>query len=273
MNLRFGAFDFDPQTGELKREGLPVRLQSQPAQVLAALLDRAGEIVTRESLRQTIWGQETHVDFDRGLNFCIAQIRAALGDSADSPTCIKTFPKRGYQFIAPVHRIDTAVSPPKHSRRWLFAATLPAAMLAGLIAWKRPWLPAALPTIAIARFDNETGSPALDRFAEGLTDTLIGEMTGLGTGRYAVIGNASILLTPRSFRDLKAIGSALNARYVVLGQIQRNATAVRVLAHLIRLPEQTHLTVARIDFTDPDPLRAESDLAKQIAARFHHRLT
>src|ERR1700683_1150525 len=96
--IRFGIFDFDQRTGELRREGQYVHLQAQPAQVLGVLLSRAGEVVTRDTLREVVWGCGTFVDFDRGLNFCVAQIRSALGDSAESPRYIKTLPKRGYQF-------------------------------------------------------------------------------------------------------------------------------------------------------------------------------
>ena len=98
----FGPFVFDPAARELRRDGEIVKLQSQPAQVLAVLIEHGGEIVTRDALRAAIWGDDTFVDFDKGLNFAIAQVRTALGDSADSPTFIRTFPKRGYQFIAPV---------------------------------------------------------------------------------------------------------------------------------------------------------------------------
>src|SRR5215467_8334133 len=103
--LQFGLFEFYPATRELYRDGVRLRLQAQPAQVLELLVAKAGEIVTRESLRQAIWGTETFVDFDRGLNFCIAQIRSALGDSAESPRFVRTVPKQGYKFIAPVERV------------------------------------------------------------------------------------------------------------------------------------------------------------------------
>ena len=274
--IRFGVFDFAPQTGELRREGLPVHLQSQPAQVLGILLARAGETVTRESLREAVWGEGTFVDFDRGLNFCVAQIRSALGDSAESPRYIKTLPKRGYQFIAPVHLNAPADAPAveRHSRRWLIGApiALAVAVSGGLLAWKRQWTSGPLPRIAIARFDNQTGNAEMDRLAEGLTDTLVVEMTGAGAGRYSIIGNASLLLKPRSFRDVKMIGETLNVDYVVLGQVQRNAATVRVLAHLIHFPEETHLTATRIDFDPGDVLAAQAAAARQIAATFHQKL-
>jgi DNA-binding winged helix-turn-helix (wHTH) protein len=98
--IRFGAFEFDPLTRELRLDGNLVRLQAQPSQVLAALLASPGEVVSRESLRQLVWGRETHVDFENGLNFCVAQIRSALGDAAESPLYIRSVPK---QWL-PVHR-------------------------------------------------------------------------------------------------------------------------------------------------------------------------
>ncbi len=105
---RFGLFEFDAAAGELTREGVPVRLQPQPARVLAILVAHAGEVVTRDTLRQEVWNDGTFVDFERGLNFCIAQIRSAVGDSADSPRFIETLPRRGYRFIAPVERLGPA---------------------------------------------------------------------------------------------------------------------------------------------------------------------
>ena len=99
---RFGLFEFDPASGVLTREGTPIRLQPQPARVLALLVEHAGELVTRDDLRAAVWGDATFVDFERGLNFCIAQVRGALGDSAESPRFVETIPRRGYRFIAPV---------------------------------------------------------------------------------------------------------------------------------------------------------------------------
>ncbi|HET6170000.1 MAG TPA: winged helix-turn-helix domain-containing protein [Terracidiphilus sp.] len=95
--LRFGNFEFRPATGELQRDGALVRLQAQPAQVLGLLLRNPGTVITRTELKDAIWGTGTYVDFDRGLNFCIAQLRAALGDSAEASVYIRTLPKRGYQ--------------------------------------------------------------------------------------------------------------------------------------------------------------------------------
>src|SRR5262244_254852 len=134
--IRFGPFELKFDSDELYRDGGPVKLPPQPFKVLALLTTRAGQLVTREELRQEIWGQDTFVDFDKGLNFCIKQIREALGDDADRPTYIETFPRRGYRFIAPVevaqygdrqvaseshkddhHAIETSVAA-GHRRTW-----------------------------------------------------------------------------------------------------------------------------------------------------------
>ena len=277
--VRFGIFDFDPATRELRRDGVAVRLQGQPAQVLAALVEHAGEVVTREQLRQALWGTDTFVDFDRGLNYCIAQIRSALGDSADSPRFVRTIPKLGYQFVAPVSAPAAVAEPPaapaqpnssSKATRYVFAAVLVAVLGAAatyVVVEQRPKI-----NIAVARFDNETGSPEMTSFADGLTDVLVAELTAGDKGRYGVIGNAELLRQPRAQRDLKAIGTSLNAAYVVLGQVQRDSSHIRVLAHLIRLPQQTHLKVVRFDQDLKDPLPAESELAHRIATEFFTRL-
>ncbi|MBZ5622589.1 MAG: winged helix-turn-helix domain-containing protein [Acidobacteriia bacterium] len=288
--VRFGIFDFDPATGELRRGGVGVRIQSQPAQVLGLLVAHAGEIVTRETLRRAVWGTDTFVDFDRGLNFCVAQIRAALGDSAESPRFVRTIPKRGYQFIAPVGPVaappssepppaNQAVSGQPFAKQRLVTSALAAALVGTVILLgARLWILRLAPSapasirIAVLRFDNQTGSPDLDRFADGLTDSVVAELTDAGGGRYGVIGNAAILRQPRERRDLLAIASSLRVGYVVLGQVQRSPSGIQVLGHLIRLPEQTHLNVVRLEANGDDPVRTQSDLARRIVAGLTPRL-
>jgi DNA-binding winged helix-turn-helix (wHTH) protein/TolB-like protein len=271
--FRFGLFEFDPGTGELRREGTPVGLQSQPAKVLAILVEHAGEVVTRETLRKGVWGTGTFIDFDGGLNFCIAQIRAALGDAAESPRFIKTLPKRGYRFVAPVSRVaqphvETVGSPPR-SKMYLTAVVL--AIAVAVVVLVKVILPSPEPIlIAVTRFDNETGTPDFDRFTDGLTDSVVAELTA--SGRFGIIGNAAILRQPRAKRDLLAIGSSLKARYVVLGELQQNSSRMWVLAHLIKLPEQTHLWVTRVEWAADGPLGKEPELAKRIAAEFSRQL-
>ncbi len=118
MLHKFGVFEFDSDTGELRKNGRAVALEPQPAKALALLLARAGEVVSREELRDAVWGSETHVDFDRGIAYCLSQIRTALGDSGDNPRFVQTIPKRGFKFIAPVARdASVAREPPVHAAR------------------------------------------------------------------------------------------------------------------------------------------------------------
>jgi DNA-binding winged helix-turn-helix (wHTH) protein/TolB-like protein len=282
--FRFGIFEFCVAQRELRREGAVVRLQAQPAQVLEFLLQRAGQVVLREELQRKVWGGDTFVDFDRGLNFCMAQIRSALNDDSTAPRFIRTFPKRGYQFIAPVETAAKAAEPPvAASEQRRFSATsiifgiLAAAAVLG-ITFVRGYRSKAqqtgkrLPIIAVVRFDNETANPEMVKFGDGLTDSVVERLTSLGQGQYNVIGNAQILRRPRDERDLRAIASTLGAEYVVLGQVQNNAGQTRILAHLIRLPDQTHLWVVRADRTVGDPLGVESEVAQKIAAEFSPRV-
>lgn len=283
--FRFGLFEFEGAGKELRREGTLVRLQAQPAQVLACLLEGAGAVVSREDLRRAVWRGDTFVDFERGLNFCIAQIRTALDDDAVAPRFIRTVPKKGYQFIAPVETISEPDEPglvqPSASARALGTyrvwriATVAGLLLAVFAAGY--WFHARTtmlhtPIVAVARFDNETGNAQMNRFSDGLTDTVIADLTGAGEGRYRVIGNARILRLPRDQRDLTALASSLGASYVVLGQVQFSGTQVRILAHLIHLPEQTHVWVARMERATDDPPTVESEVAQTIATQFSPRI-
>jgi DNA-binding winged helix-turn-helix (wHTH) protein/tetratricopeptide (TPR) repeat protein len=156
--LRFGVFDLSPSTGELRRAGLRIRIQPQPVRVLEVLVRRAGEVVSREELRRAVWGDGTFVDFEHGLNFCINQVRRALGDSATAPRFVETVPRRGYRFIAPVERpepvaaaavrapvVPVAAAPtagravePRFRAGWRFTVAAVAALLLGGGAAPRP---------------------------------------------------------------------------------------------------------------------------------------
>jgi DNA-binding winged helix-turn-helix (wHTH) protein/TolB-like protein len=278
--FRFGVFVFDVRSGELTRDGRTVRLQPQPAQVLAVLLARPKQIVDRETLRRAVWPDDTFVDFDRGLNFCIAQVRGALGDTAATPRYIRTVPKRGYEFICPVEpggMTSQPGQPPRAPRKRIVALTcagIAAAAVAVVLlrAARTPARSADLPIVAVARFDNHTGDPAVGPFGEVLVDTLVEQLTSRGAGRFLVVGNAAILQRPREERDLRAIEAALQARYVVLTELHRDGERLRVLAHLIRLPEQTHLQVSRTDGIEDRSLASSDAIASRIAAAFAARL-
>ena len=246
--------------------------------MLLTLVANAGRTVTREELRQAVWRDDTFVDFDRGLNFCIAQIRAALGDDAAAPRYVRTVPKRGYEFVCPIENGQRpAIENPPPPRRGIAGAfyALVAAVvvtIAVVIVVRAMTTRQMPPIVAVVRFDNETGDTSLTRFADALTDTVTVQLAEAGAGRFGVIGNAAALRRPRSERDLRTIAASLNARYIVLGQVQGDSQRIRVLAHLIRMPEQTHLTVSRTeDVTDPT-LAVADDIAAKIVRAFGNAL-
>src|SRR5262249_37198130 len=121
-------------------------------------------------------------------------------------------------------------------------------------------------------FDNETADASLTRLSDGLTDSVVERLTAVSGGRYDVIGNAAILRVPRERRDLKAIAESLSANYVVLGQVQSNGAQSRILVHLIRLPDQKHLWIVRVDREVADPLAVETAIAERVAADFAPRV-
>ena len=284
VQFRFGIFTFDQDSGELRRDGVLIRLQAQPAQVLGCLVERAREVVSRQELRKAVWPDGTFVDFERGLNFCISQVRTALNDTAAEPRYIRTIPKRGYQFIAPVERSVSADSPlgetsrphaaspfARHLR--LAAALLLVSLLAAAAYWIPRWYSGPrLPIVAVARFDNETGDPAMTQFSDAVTDLVVTDLAAKGEGQYRVIGNAGELRVARERRDLKALAASLGASYVVLGQVQHKGDQTRILAHLIHLPDQTHVWVTRIDRTVNDPLAIESQIADMVAEEFSPKI-
>lgn len=292
--VRFGQFDFEPSSGELRRDGTPIRLQPQPARVLAMLIERAGEPVTREDLRARIWGAETFVDFERGLNFCIAQIRSALGDSAGSPRFVETLPRRGYRFIAPVSALepmagpgapitgaapDAAAASPSESNNRLITAGVAATIvlvIVGLVAG-RMWLlrvaHSPIIRVAVVPFDNETGNAEYDEVARGVANATVARLASPELlSRINVVGNAAILRGPRDRRDLKAIGAELDVAYVVLGQVTRDRDRVRLIAHLIRVSDQGHMWAKTFDRPDFN-LQVQSELANEIARSVSARLS
>jgi DNA-binding winged helix-turn-helix (wHTH) protein/TolB-like protein len=251
MTYRFGVFEFDAVSGELRKSGRGVALEPQPARALGILLARADQLVTRDELKEAVWGKDTHVDFDRGLAYCISQIRTALGDSSDSPRFIQTLPRKGYRFVAPVH----APLPPagELSRRSYGVMAAPVLVLLGVaagIALRGGIEPPGRVIIAVSIFDNETGLAEYDRLVAGLSDVVVTRLTELAPERMAVIGNAAVLRQPRNIRNLKGIAAGVKADYVMLGQLQQAEVGLRFITHFIRLNDETHLKARRISVSD-----------------------
>ena len=110
--IRFGVFELDVRSGELRKQGRKIRLEGQPVQILICLLENPGELVTREELRRRLWPADTYVNFEHGLNAAVKRLRRALNDSADNPRFVETLPRRGYRFLAPIQAVDTGEGVP-----------------------------------------------------------------------------------------------------------------------------------------------------------------
>ena len=281
--IRFEAFEFDATTGELWLNGRRVRLQRQPSRLLELLVARPGEVVTREEIRQALWGDDTHVDFERSLNFCVGKLRSALRDNAAAPRFVETVPTRGYRFIAPVDASfrlpSTPLRPGKaeatepvvapstadiESRRARVAAVIASVLIAAVIALRifGDGVSFGTPKVVVVPFQNDTGSPDFDRVAKGVSDATVARLAS--SDRLRVIGNATGLSFSFRPRDMKAMGDSLGAQYLVLGQMKRDDRQVRIVAHLIRVSDQTHLWADTFDRPSLD-LDAQAAIAEAIA--------
>jgi DNA-binding winged helix-turn-helix (wHTH) protein/TolB-like protein len=296
QTYRFGVFEFDRTTLELRRQGLVVPIEPQPARALSRLLERAGDVIGRDELRDAVWSKETHVDFERGLAYVISQIRSALGDSADNPRFVQTLPRKGYKFIAPVQAIavlsgtapslgpsaspdasaPVAQTATRSLGRWPWLAVAAVVLVAmSFVLWDRaratPATGASLRVVAVSVFDNETGLAEHDRLVAGLSDLVVTRLTQLDPSAIAVVGNSAILRQPRNIRNLEHIRAQVRADYVLLGQLQRADAGLRFITHLIRLSDEAHLKANRLSFPDGDLSGLEAAVVNEFerAVRAH----
>src|SRR5882672_11383188 len=176
--VRFGVFEFDPRAGELRKQGMKIKLQGQPIEILTLLLEHPGDIVTREKLQKKLWPSDTFVDFEHSLNAAIKRLRDALDDSADNPRYIETMARRGYRFVAPVERLG-AVPARLRAARWAgIGGVAVVALLAALVAfnvggWRERIFGRGrkpIQSIAVLPLADFSSDPEQDYFAEGMTE-------------------------------------------------------------------------------------------------------
>ena len=268
--VRFGPFEADVDAGRLRRDGAQVPIQDLPFRLLAALLERPGEVLTRAELSTRLWGSDTFVDAAAGLNTAVAKLREALGDQAEQPIYIETVPKRGYRFVGIIDTATTtpvlAVQPSRVARLGIAVAV--AAMIVTLIAVGAVGayrLRAGRPQtrVAVMLFDNETGRPEVSRLSQGLTDATVFALTA--DPKLAVIGNAAVLRTPRPFRDIALVRDALHADFIVVGQVQTVDGRILVRSHLIRAADEAHVWVNGARMEDSEAA-LQSTVSSRIAA-------
>ena len=292
--FRFGAFEVDSRTGELRKNGMRIRCQEQPLQILVALLERPGELLTREELRQRVWPEDTFVDFDHALNTAVKKIRAALNDEADSPRYLETVPRRGYRFIAPVQtemtpgrtaedpQVELADVPqtgrPLINRRVLLLAAAMIGVVGGGYYWSNHHARASsnsMPNrtmVAVLPFENMTNDPSQEYFSDGMTEEIISQLGRLNSQNLGVIARTSAMKYKHSGKGVREIGHELNSDYLLEGSIRREGSRVRVVAQLIRVADQSPRWSHQFDYEFGEPLYIETDAATEIANMVHTAL-
>jgi TolB-like protein/DNA-binding winged helix-turn-helix (wHTH) protein/Tfp pilus assembly protein PilF len=296
--LRFGVFELDRRAGELRKHGVRLRLQEQPFQVLAMLLERPGETVTREELRNRLWTAETFVDFDHGVNKAVNRIRDALGDSATSPRFVETVARRGYRFIADVAVVEGAptIRPEVRSGDLVPLAGEPVAPVADPLALGRlhPWRiigaalalvsilvvvralpsrdprPAPIRSLAVLPLENLSGDTSQEYFADGMTDELIATLGQINALR--VISRTSVMPYKRARKRLPEIARELNVDAVIEGTVLRSGDQVRITAQLIEARDDKHLWSETYDGDLRDTLTLQNKVARAIAEQIRINL-
>src|SRR5437762_9404242 len=297
--VRFGIFEMDAGSGELRRQGTRIKLQEQPFQVLALLLERPGEVVSRDELRQRLWPADTFVDFGDGLNTAIKKVRDALGDSAESPQFIETLPKHGYRFIASVEpngaaehlprvangEIPIADEPAKAGRLWRFVNRgrffIPAGVLAitigmvlGFAVLRGRTVNAAdlrVQSLAVLPLENLSGDPSQEYFADGMTDALTTNLAQISSIR--VISRTSTMQYKGVHRSVGDIGRKLNADAVIEGSVVRSGGRVRITAQLIHTRSDRHLWAHSYESDLGDVLALQDEVARDVTQQIRSTLT
>jgi TolB-like protein/DNA-binding winged helix-turn-helix (wHTH) protein/Tfp pilus assembly protein PilF len=300
--LRFGVFEVNLRTGELRKQGLKLKLCGQPFQVLALLLERPGELVTREEIREKLWPGDTFVDFEHSVNSLIKRLREVLGDDPLAPRFIETLPRHGYRFIAPVETV-APVSPPATSvaalyerrhleeaepavvdRRYSVRARTLALAVGGLvtlvavlvglnIAGLRERVlralgaarepPLQIRSIAVLPLENLSGDPQQDYFADGMTEELITNLGKISSLR--VISRTSVMRYKGTKKPLPEIAKELNVDALVEGTVLRSGDRVRITANLLHAKTDRHLWSETYERDLGDILTLQDEVAQDIA--------
>lgn len=299
--VRFGTFEADLGTRELRKSGVRIKLHGQPFELLAMLLERPGEVVPREQLRERLWSTDTFVDFDAGVNTSINRLREALGDSAENPRFVETLPRRGYRFIAPIdaaaleQAADIPSTEPPSSAvtklpdstpagfrgRHLKALTLGFAVVAALIVTVsstgvrerllgRPSRP-HIEAIAVLPLVNLSSDPGQDFFADGMTEALITDLGKISALR--VISRTSVVQYKGTKKPLPEIARELNVDGLIEGTVSRSGNHFRITANLLQASPEKHLWAESYESDVGDVLALEGQLAQAIAREIQVKLT
>lgn len=287
--VQFGPFIVDLAVGELRKHGIFVRLQERPLRLLLALVERPGELITRDELRQRLWPDGTIVDFDHNISSCANKLRAALNDTARAPRYIETVGSRGYRFIAECRPVNEAEAPsstpppvdapptsPANLRYWWLALRLALIAICGLFLWSRLHRPAPAPpprpVLAVLPFANLTGDPGQEYFSDGLTEEMISRLGQLDPQNMGVIARTSVMRYKNTGEPLDQIGRELGVDYLLEGSVRRSLGRVRVTAQLLKITDKGQLWSKEFTSEERDILNLQDDITRDIAGEIHQVL-
>lgn len=275
LQFGFGVFEVDLRAGELRKHGLRIRLQEQPFQVLAMLLEHPGEVVTREDFQKRLWPADTFVDFDHGLNKAINKIRDAIGDSAESPRFVETVSRRGYRFLAEVRAVEGASGQSAERRSpmrmnallvWKVSGATAVLLVVLLIAWRvysREHPSPHIRSLAVLPLENLAGDASQDYFADGMTEQLITDLGQISALR--VISRTSVMSYKHARKASPEIARELGVDAIVEGSVLRSGSRVRITAQLIDAVADKHLWAQSYQGELNDTLALQSEVARAVA--------
>jgi DNA-binding winged helix-turn-helix (wHTH) protein/TolB-like protein len=289
--VRFGPFELEILTGELRNGSARLRVPDQSIQVLATLLERPGELITRDQLRKRLWPADTFVDFEHGLNAAVRRLRVALNDSAESPRFIETLPRRGYRFIGEVHReivpataetakTEATVAPAVERQQSNQGAQRPVrtgvvvvialvvAVVVGVLASRTPTgrrEGATVQSLAVLPLLPLKDREGDNYFGLGLADTIIARLNR--TGRVRVRPTSAIRRYASGDTDAIAAGMALQTDAVLEGTWVREGNRLRVTINLLRVPDRESLSADTFDVPGSDIFALQDQLAQRLVSR------
>ena len=285
FKTRFGVFELDTRSGELRKSGSKISLQEQPFKVLTALLEHPGEVITREELRGLIWPEEFFGDFDHALNVAIAKLRTALGDSADIPRYVETLHRRGYRFIFPLvgsggTEIRSAAKDPGQRDCSIDESQVDLARLSAGLAAASARGPAQDSDqkaekirLIVLPFDNLGGDAEYEYFCDGLTEEMITQIGRLHPARLGVIARSTTMQYKNVGKSIKDIGRELAVHYILEGGVRRAGDQVRISARLIQVSDETNLWAETYDRCLADVLQLQAEIARATASEIRLTLT
>ena len=278
--VRFGPFQLDVRAAELRLNGDKTKLPEQPFQILTALLEKPGEVVTREELRQRLWGADTFVDFEHGLNTAVKRLREALGDSAENPRFIETLPRHGYRLIVAVEKPEPIAAAAEIRARpwrlWLAVVIAVAAVaIASALIWRqrRPERLRAvrIESLAVLPLENLSGNPDEEYFADGMAQALITELGKVQALR--VISWQSVKQFKGTNKPVPQIARELRVDAVVEGSALRAGDKVRITTQLVQANPERHLWSESYERDLRDILSLQGDVARAIASEINVKVT